>query len=182
MMHKITYTDLTPISQQMQMTNFVRHFTPRSWWEHLMPAMVQLWAVILLRSAFGEVDAGLCRALGIYGPNMGGVGTWHRNATHVMYTWVEAGEIRQFVLPEWGPGVWREVTSAFQRFTSPHADWSRDKQAEDINALVAFLVTASRGCRVFEALGILGGTWSPAGGVAPSEKTLDNPNRKMYIH
>lgn len=160
-MYKINYTDMCPQYQQMQMSNFVRNFTPRSWWPHLMPKMVQLWASLLLRSAFGEVNAGLCRALGVYGPDMGGVGTWYRNANCVIFTWVRAGEIRQFVLPEWGMGVWRDVTSAFQCFTSPHADWSRDEQAEDMGALVAFLLKASKGVRVFEALGILGGTWCP---------------------
>lgn len=163
MMHKINYTDMCPQYQQMQMTNFVRHFTPRSWWKHLTPHMIQVWAMLLLRSAFGDVDPGLCSALGIYGPDMGGVGTWHRDATRVMFTWVKAGEIRQFVLPEWEAGVWREVSTAFQRFTSPHADWSRDEKAEDMGALVAFLLTASKGARVFEALGILGGIWAPEG-------------------
>lgn len=161
MSHKINYTDMCPQYQQMEMTNFVRRFTPRSWWPHLMPKMVQLWASILLRSAFGDVNGEIQRPLGIHGVPENGVGTWFRTATEVNFVWVHAGLPTCYKLPEWGFGVWREVTSAFQRFTSPHADWSRDEQAEDMGALVAFLLMASKGARVFEALGILGGTWCP---------------------
>lgn len=160
-MHKINYTDMMPVYQQMEMTNFVRRFTPSSWWPHLMPSMVQLWVSILQRSAFGEVHPDLCRALLVPGKDMGGVGTWLNSAGRVEFAWVCAGEIRRFVLPEWGLGVWREVTGAFLRFTSPCADWSKDSVAEDMGALVAFLLKASKETRVFRALGILGGTWEP---------------------
>lgn len=161
MFNKLSFLDLQPANIQMQMTVFVKRFTPRSWWPHLMPSMVQLWASILLRSAFGVVNADLCRALLVPGPDMGGVGTWTSTADRVTFTWVKAGEIRRFVLPEWGMGVWREVTGAFLRFTSPCADWSNEFAREDMDFLATYLAQASKGHRVFRALGILGGTWEP---------------------
>lgn len=161
MSNKISFLDLQPSSVQMQMTVFVKRFTPRSWWPHLMPKMVQLWASILLRSAFGDVNGEIQRPLGIRGELKNGVGTWFRTATEVNYIWVHAGLPTCYKLPEWGIGVWREVTSAFQRFTSPHADWSDDFANADMDALATYLAQFSKGRRVFEALGILGGTWCP---------------------
>lgn len=161
MNNRISFLDLQPSSVQMQMTVFVKRFTPRSWWPHLMPKMVQLWASILLRSAFGDVNGEIQRPLGIRGELKNGVGTWFRTATEVNYIWVHAGLPTCYKLPEWGMGVWREVTSAFQRFTSPHADWSDDFANADMDALATYLAQFSKGCRVFEALGILGGTWCP---------------------
>ena len=175
-MHKITYKDLRPDSIRLEMTNFVRRFTPRSWWPHLMPSMVQLWAVILQRSAFAGVGQDLFKALGIFGEPFGGAGTWFRDAEGVNYAWSGAGRRMVWKVPEWGLGVWREVTNAFLHNTTPFADWSDEFEREDMEDLGEALALYSRGHRVFEALGILGGTWSPAEGVAPSEKALDNLN------
>ena len=161
MNNKISFLDLQPSSVQMQMSVFVKRFTPRSWWPHLMPKMVQLWANILLRSAFGDVNGEIGRPLGIHGNLENGVGTWYRTATEVNFVWVHAGLLTCYKLPEWGLGVWREVTSAFLRFTSPHADWSDDFVNADMDALAAYLAQFSKGHRVFEALGVLGGIWAP---------------------
>lgn len=161
MFNKLSFLDLQPANVQMQMTVFVKRFTPRSWWPHLMPSMIQLWASILMRSAFGAVDGGIATPLGIHGKDAGGVGTWFATATEVNFVWVHAGLPNCYKLPEWGMGVWREVTGAFLRFTSPCADWSDEFAREDMDALATYLTQFSKGHRVFRALGILGGTWEP---------------------
>lgn len=154
---------MAPTSAQMKMTNFVRRFTPRSWWPHLMPHMVQVWAMLLLRSAFGEVCEDLYTRLGIHGKPHGGVGTWFRDAEGVNYAWSGAGQRMVWKVPEWGPGVWREVSLAFQQCTSPNADWSDEFKREDWMDLNDALLGYRHGKRVFEALGILGGIWAPEG-------------------
>lgn len=164
-MHKINFTDLQPSSLQFEMTKFVMNFTPRSWHKHLMPSMVQLWAVILQRSAFGNVDEDLFKALGISGVPFGGVGTWFVDAEGVNYAWSGAGCRMVWKVPEWGVGVWREVTTAFLHNTTPFADWSDEFQREDIEDLGDALIMYARGKRVFRALGILGGIWTPGGGM-----------------
>lgn len=161
-MLRIDFQDLTPQFQQMQMTSFVRRYTPRSWWKHLTPNMVQFWAMLLLRSAWGEVVPDLFKPLGIYGPGHGGVGTWFATADEVNYVWSEAGETTVWKVPEWGLGVWREVTGAFQRFTSPHADWSDERKREDMATLAERLLHFSKGAPSFRALGLFGCTWYPA--------------------
>lgn len=162
-MQRIKHMDLRADAQQMQMTSFVRSFTPRSWWQHLTPRMVQLWAMILLRSAFGDVSDCLGVTLGVRGCVAGGVGTWYANAEGVYYVWVNSGCFFRYKIPDWGIGVWREVSSAFQRFTSPHADWTDEFKREDIEALSEHLVECSKVYHVFRALGILGGIWAPEG-------------------
>lgn len=162
-MQRIKHMDLRADAQQMQMTSFVRNFTPRSWWRHLTPSMVQVWAALLLRSAFGDVDDSLGRALGVYGQTQGGVGTWYADSEGVYFVWCCAGVFYRYKVPEWGVGVWREVSSAFQRFTSPHADWSDESKREDIEALSEHLMECSKVYHVFRALGILGGIWAPEG-------------------
>lgn len=162
-MHKIEWPDLKPIGLQMEMTKFVRSFTPRSWWQHIIPAMAQLWAVILQRSAFGCVGEDLYKALGIHGKPFGGVGTWFADAEGVYYAWSGAGRRIVWKVPEWGVGVWRDVTNAFLHNSAPFADWSDDFQREDIEDLGDALIMYGRGKRVFRALGILGGIWAPEG-------------------
>ena len=161
MNNKISFLDLQPSNMQIQMTTFVKRFTPRSWWPHLMPKMVQLWAMILQRTAFGEVNENIFETLHLYGKGHGGVGTWWADAEGVYYTWTSAGICSTFKLPEWGIGVWRDVSSAFQRSVTPFADWSDDFMNADMDALAMDLVQFSKGRRVFEALGILGGIWEP---------------------
>lgn len=163
MAQKIKHMDLRAEGQQMQMTSFVRNFTPRSWWQHLSPSMVQVWAMLLLRSAFGNVNIKLGETLGVRGCLAGGVGTWYADSEGVYYVWVNSGLFYRYRLPEWGVGVWREVSSAFQRFTSPHADWSDEFQREDIETLTGHLADCSKVYHVFRALGILGGIWAPEG-------------------
>lgn len=162
-MQKIKHMDLRAGGQQMQMTNFVRSFTPRSWWQHLTPSMVQVWAMILLRSAFGDVDCRLGALLGVRGDVVGGVGTWYANAEGVYYVWVNSGLFYRYKIPDWGLGVWREVSFVFQCHTSPHADWSDEFKREDIDALSEHLAECSKVYHVFRALGILGGIWDPEG-------------------
>jgi len=176
MSEKLCFDELSPDAQRMQMTTFVRRFTPQSWWPWLTPSKIQLWASLLLRSAWGNVAPGLAMALGISGEPNGGVGTWFRNAEGVWFVCARAGKAWAWNMPEWGLGVWSEVTSAFQRFCAPHADWSDEWERSDMDYLGEYLLKESRGHRVFEALGILGGIWSPAGGMSPDEKTLDNPD------
>lgn len=162
-MHRIVYTDLRPQGLQMEMTNFVRSFTPRSWHKHLMPSMVQLWAVILQRSAFGCVGEELYKTLGIQGEPFGGVGTWFADAEGVYYAWSNDGRRMVWKVPEWGFGVWREVTNAFLHNSAPFANWSDEFEREDIEDLGNALVMYRKGRRVFRALGILGGIWAPEG-------------------
>ena len=162
-MHNINFYNLQACNLQLGLTNFVRKFTPRSWHQHLMPSMVQLWAVILQRSAFGSVDEDLFKALGIHGVPFGGVGTWFADAEGVNYVWSGAGCRMVWKVPEWGPGVWRDVTNAFLHNSAPFADWSDEFVREDINELGEALLTYSKGKRVFRALGILGGIWAPEG-------------------
>jgi len=126
-------------------------------------SMLQLWTVILQRSAFGNVDEDLYKALGIYGVPFGGVGTWFADAEGVNYAWSGAGSRMVWKVPEWGPGVWRDVTNAFLHNTTPFADWSDEFQREDMEDLGQALVDYGRGKRVFRALGILGGIWAPEG-------------------
>ena len=161
-MLRIDFQNLTPQELQMEMTNFVRCYTPQSWRKHLMPSMIQYWAMLLLRSAWGEVCPDLFGALGIHGKPHGGVGTWFATADEVNYVWSEAGETTVWKAPEWGLGVWREVTGAFHRFTSPHADWSDERRREDMATLAERLAMFSKGHPSFRALGLFGCTWFPA--------------------
>lgn len=162
-MHKIKWLDLRAENQQMTVTNFVRNFTPRSWHKHLMPMMLQLWAAILQRSAFGCVGQGLYLSLGIQGEPFGGVGTWFTDAEGVYYAWSGAGRRIVWKVPEWGPGVWREVTNAFLHNTCPFPDWTNEFEREDMEGMADALIMYSKGKRVFRALGILGGIWAPEG-------------------
>lgn len=162
-MHRIISTDLRARALQMEVTNFVRNFTPRSWHQHLMPGMVQLWASILQRSAFGTVGENLYKELGIKGVPFGGVGTWFVDAEGVKFAWSGAGHHMVWKVPEWGFGVWREVTNVFLHNSAPFADWSDEFEREDIENLGELLRTCAKGHRVFRALGILGGIWDPEG-------------------
>lgn len=161
MNRKLANADLTAPNQQIIMTSFVRRFTPQNWWKHLTPSMVQLWAHVLLRSAFGAVGRDLFTELQMYGKPHGGVGTWFRGDGHVCYVWREAGAIALYELPEWHIGLWRQVTNAFLHNTAPHADWTDEFEAEDINGVADFLRRESLKHHVFEGLGILGSTWEP---------------------
>ena len=93
----------------------------------------------------------------------GGVGTWFADAESVNFAWSGAGRRMVWKVPEWGFGVWREVTNAFLHNSAPFADWSDEFEREDIEDLGELLRTCAKGHRVFRALGILGGIWDPEG-------------------
>ena len=158
----ICFIDLQSKWMGLEVANFARRFMPPTWRKWVSPMGLQHWAMLLLRAGYGMVVPGLGLRLGVKGPEIGGVGTFYRTETGVHYIWGEAGEFRRYTLPEWGIGVWRDVTGAIERFTSPFPNFDDDKIAADIDALSEELLLQSRGDRVFEALGILGGVWIPA--------------------
>lgn len=170
---RITYIDLQSKWMGIEVANFARRFMPQDWRRWVTPMGLQHWAMLLLRAGYGAISPGLGVRLGVKGPDVCGVGTFYRTETGVHYIWGAAGEFRRYTLPEWGLGVWRDVTSAFLTHTSPFPNIDDDSVASDVDALSEELLAQSRGRRVFEVLGILGGIWNPANSVGPEEESLD---------
>lgn len=157
----ICYTDLQAKWMGIEVANFARRFMPPTWRKWVNPMGLQHWAMLLLRAGYGVVVPGLGKRLGVKGPEIGGVGTFYKTETGIHYIWGEVGEFRRYTLPEWGIGVWRDVTSAIISFTSPFPNFDDDEIAATVDALSEELLHQSRNVRVFEALGILGGIWTP---------------------
>ena len=176
MSNRLYFSDLGRHNVQFAMRDLVRRFFPSSWTERLVPLAVFTLYDFLVNKAFGECnenigimfDGKICPCAGCCTfVNIGG---------HKGLLVADAVEHRFYEWPEWGPGVYAETCLYLTRYiTKTQSPWD-DYRAVDWEGLEQALLVESRGRRVFEALGILGGTWSPAGGVAPSEKALDISN------
>lgn len=176
MSNKFYFSDLRRRYVQFQMTALVRRFFPHSWWQWLTAGNINTLYDFLVNKPFGEYidrlgimfglgclpDDGVCTFVNVEGRK------------GLLAAWVGGYEFLEW--PEWGLGVYKEVCSYLTVAVSKTADPWNERTAAMWESLEYALLQVSRGCRVFEALGILGGVWSPAGGVAPNEKALDNLN------
>lgn len=176
MSKKICFADFDRQSVQIEMLSLVRRFFPQSWWPWLTSLMINTLYDFLINKPFGDCldrlgimfdgkvlpDDGVCTFVNIDG------------SKGLLVAWLGGHKFLEW--PEWGMGTYQEVreylTVAVSRTVDP---WSEYK-AGLYESLQRALVEEFREHRVFEALGILGGVWSPAGGVAPNEKALDNLN------
>ena len=176
MLNKLYFSDFSRWNVQHQMIDLVRRFFPQSWWQWMTAGQINTLYDFLVNKPFGYYldrlgimfglgclpDDGVCTFV-----NVGG-------RKGLLAAWV--GGYKFLEWPEWGLGVYKEVRDYLTVAVSKTVDPWDERTAAMWEELEQALLVESRGCRVFEALGILGGTWSPAGGVAPSEKALDSLN------
>ena len=176
MSNKLYFSDLGRHNVKFTMRDLVRRFFPSSWLKHLHPLATFTLYDFLVNKAFGEC----CEDIGIMFDGKvcpcAGCCTFVNIGGHKGLLVADPVEHRFYEWPEWGLGVYAEVGRFLTKFVSKTMDPWNDYTAVSWEGLEQALLVESRGRRVFEALGILGGTWSPAEGVAPSEKALDIPN------
>lgn len=176
MLNRIFYTDMDRHNVWFQMRSLVSRFFPASWMPNLNSSMVFTLYSFLVNKPFGGVmeEIGIlfegkickCAETCTFVNIRGKKGLLVADAVeHVFYEW-----------PEWGLGVYAEVCRYLTKYVTPTRDPVKDYLAAPWEGLLNALIAESRGHRVFEALGILGGCWIPAEGVYPTEKALDNLN------
>lgn len=173
MNNKIYFADFSRQNVAFQMRTLVNRFFPQSWQKWLSASQIFTLYDFMVNKAFGNCseeigimfDGRICECAGMCTfVNIGG------NKGLLVADSVEA---KFYQWPEWGFGTYAEVVRCLTKYVTKTEDPWKDYAAAMWERLELELVEKSKGARVFEALGILGGIWNPANSVEPEEKDLD---------
>lgn len=161
MNNKMYFVDFSRHNVAFRMRTLVNHFFPQSWQRWLSSSQIFTLYDFLVNKAFGNCleeigimfEGKICKCAGMCTfVNIGG------DKGLLVADSVEA---KFYKWPEWGIGVYAAVVRCLTLYVTKTEDPWKDDIDSLWSGLEQGLLEKYKGARIFEALGILGGIWSP---------------------